>query len=348
MISYERRIKAFAKLGEWMRCQDINTPDHLDNPFVQLINQGKLTNPWFTPENVLKALITIGECLTENNLNHWLDRYREKLINTKSIKRVGVVMAGNIPLVGFHDFLCVVVSGNKIIARLSSEDNQLLPAIAKELNEIDPGLSEQIIFTEEKLENYDAVIATGSNNTSRYFEYYFRHVPHIIRKNRNGVAVLTGNESDEELTLLGEDIFLYFGLGCRSVSKLFVPRNYSFDRLFHLLEKYHGVGDHNKYNNNYEYYKSIYLINGLKHFDSGFLLLKHDSAFASPPAVLFYEEYDNLELLNAQLQAAHDQIQCIVGHSKEIAGSIPFGGAQKPELWDYADGVDTMDFLLNL
>ena len=257
-------------------------------------------------------------------------------------------MAGNIPLVGFHDFICIMMSGHKIVAKLSSDDNRLLPAIASKLIEVEPEFAGQITYSEDKLTNFDAVIATGSNNTSRYFEYYFRNVPHIIRMNRNGVAVLTGSETKEELSLLGEDIFMYFGLGCRSISKVFVPKSYSFEGFFRAIENYKYVADHNKYYNNYEYYKSIYLINSVKHFDNGFLLMKEDIGFASPPAVLFYEEYENLKNLNNRLELEKNEIQCIVSHQKDVAGAISLGCAQKPDLWDYADGVDTIEFMLNL
>ncbi|MBM3437012.1 MAG: acyl-CoA reductase, partial [Bacteroidetes bacterium] len=254
----------------------------------------------------------------------------------------------NIPLVGFHDFLCVLMSGNRIIGKLSSDDNKLLPMISKKLIEFEPGLENYITLTESKLENIDAVIATGSNNTSRYFGYYFGKYPHIIRKNRNGIAVLGGHETNADLEKLGKDIFLYFGMGCRSVSKLYIPKGYSFDRLLQSLEKFRFVTDHHKYTNNYEYYKSIFLINGDPHFDNGFLLLKQDRAYASPPAVLFYEEYDDLKLLLQRIRNDFQEIQCIVSNLDQLNDAIPFGSAQKPELWDYADGVDTMEFLLNL
>jgi hypothetical protein len=319
-----------------------------DTAMIKLIEESPITNPWFTKTNVRSALDNIGKSLTLESLNHWTEMYTGKLNNERPVRRVGVVMAGNIPLVGFHDFLCVLLSGNIIIARLSSDDNRLLPALASRLIEIEPDLADYIIFCEEKLENFDAVIATGSNNTSRYFEYYFRNVPHIIRKNRNGIAVITGSETDDALALLGQDVFMYFGLGCRSVSKVFVPKGYSFDRMFQSLQVFSEVGDHNKYRNNYDYYKSIYLINRQKHLDNGFLLLKEDQTMASPPSVLYFEEYEDVKKLNIRLKAEHGQIQCIVSHSPEIDGAIPFGRAQQPELWDYADGMDTLAFLLNL
>jgi hypothetical protein len=348
MVQLEKRIKAFVKLGEFLRNCNIINPEKNNVLLLKLANESYMFNPWFTPDNVSATILNIGESLTEQSLNHWVEMYTHRLIRKRQSRRVGVVMAGNIPLVGFHDFLCVLLSGHKIIARLSSDDNQLLPAIASKLIEIEPGFADHIIFSEGKLENYDAVIATGSNNSSRYFEYYFRKVPYIIRRNRNGVAVLTGKETNKELNLLGQDILLYFGMGCRSISKVFIPKAYSFDRLFQSLEGFRSIGDHNKYCNNYEYYKSIYLINGAKHLDNGFLLVKDEITYASPPAVLYYEEYEDLKKMNNRLLIDKEQIQCIASQSAEISGAIPFGKAQKPELWDYADGLDTMEFLLNL
>lgn len=348
MISIERRIKAFSKLGEMLRNIHTGKNDAEYEDLIRLADTCSQFNPWFTSENVYHSLVSIGESLTEEKLVLWANRYYNKLDSGKPEKRVGVVMAGNIPLVGFHDFLCVLFSGNIVVARLSSDDNKLLPAITARLTELEPGFKPYIFFTEHKLENFDAVIATGSNNTSRYFEYYFRHVPHIIRKNRNGVAVLTGNEKEEDFRLLGNDIFLYFGMGCRSIAKIFVPPNYKFNKMFNCLEDFKDIANHHKFYNNYEYHKSIFLINGVKHFDNGFLLLIEDQGFSSPPSVLYYEEYDSITSLNDRLRNDHEQIQCIVSNSVDINDSIPLGKAQKPELWDYADGVDTMDFLLNL
>jgi hypothetical protein len=347
MIQLEKRMNAFVILGKILR--DTGTIGHKsgNTSIPKLINESVLSNPWFTPDNVRSAILNIGESLTQENLAHWLNRYSRMLIERPE-RRVGVVMAGNIPLVGFHDLLCVLVSGHKILARLSSDDRHLMPVIASILIEIEPEFADQIIFNEGKLTNFNAVIATGSNNTSRYFEYYFRDVPHIIRRNRNGVAVLTGKESVDELRLLGQDIFIYFGLGCRSISKVFVPKSFSFKDFFKAIDTYKYVSDHNKYINNYEYYKSIYLINSVNHFDNGFLLMKEDIGFASPPAVLYYEEYEDLNILNNRLGLAKNEIQCIVGPQKNVTGAISFGRAQMPDLWDYADGVDTMEFLLNL
>ncbi len=342
MLSLQKRIKAFVELGKALRNQvDKNTESDLG----RLIKESHIYNPWFTEENVRYAVRTIGESLGEEKIRKWLSDY--DLEKVKRGKTIGLVMAGNIPLVGFHDFLCVLISGNKFLGKLSSDDQKLLPTVSDLLIDIEPGFEDFITFTEGKLQNFDAIIATGSNNTARYFEYYFGKYPHIIRKNRNGVAIFTGKESKEELSEFGKDLFLYFGMGCRSVSKVFVPKGYKFDKLFESLEFYKSVIDHHKYANNYDYYKSIYLINTTKHLDNGFLLVKEDLAYASPPSVLFFEAYTDMNILKKRLHEEEEQIQCIVGHSKEIDEVIPFGKAQEPELWDYADGVDTMEFLIS-
>jgi len=255
-------------------------------------------------------------------------------------------MAGNIPLVGFHDFISVLISGNYLIVKQSSDDNQLLPVLAKILIKIEPSFAERIRFSNGKLENFDAIIATGSDNTARYFNFYFGKYPHIIRKNRNSAAVLTGKENQKELTLLGEDIFRYFGLGCRNVSKLFVPVGYSFDIFYESIADFVDVINHHKYRNNYDYFKSVYLVNRVTHLDNGFLILKQDESFASPPPVVFYEFYENQKQLNQLLDMKHEQIQCIVSIDNNIKNSILPGKAQQPELWEYADGIDTIGFLL--
>lgn len=257
-------------------------------------------------------------------------------------------MAGNIPAVGFHDFLSVLMSGHKLIARLSSDDDKLLPAIADILVAIEPEFEELITFEGGKLNGFDAVIATGSDNTARYFEYYFGKYPHVIRKNRNGVAVLNGDESKEDLNCLADDIFLYFGLGCRNVSRIFVPLKYDFQKLLSVIEKRNGILENSKYFNNYEYNKAIYLINKTGHFDSANLLLVQNEQIASPVSVLNYEYYSDLHLLEKTLEAREMEIQCVVSNEGRLKKVIPFGSTQQPKLWDYADGVDTMRFLLKL
>lgn len=254
-------------------------------------------------------------------------------------------MAGNIPLVGFHDLLAVLITGNKALIKLSGNDKILLPLVTDYLKHIEPQLENCIQFTEEKMVDFDAVIATGSNNTARYFEYYFGKKPNIIRKNRNSVAVLTGDETKAELNALGEDIFRYYGLGCRSVSKLFVPTDYNFDLFFQAIYEYRDIMNLAKYANNYDYNKAVYLMSEFKILDNGFLMLKKDSSYSSPIASLFYEHYADLTSLKKRLENDKEKIQCIVG-SRVNSNEVKFGETQKPALSDYADGIDTVEFLL--
>ncbi len=257
-------------------------------------------------------------------------------------------MAGNIPVVGFHDLLCVLASGHRILAKASSKDNRLIKKVTEVLTDIDPELGDRIAFTEETLSGMDAVIATGSNNSSRYFEYYFRHIPHIIRKNRNGIAVLTGAESEEELYLLGEDIFTYFGMGCRNVTKIFIPESYDLTKLLGVLDRFSHLYQHHKYGNNVDYYRSLYLMNLVPLLDNGVLLLKEDTAIASPVGVVFYERYSEIALVQKQLDQHREEIQCVVSTHAEISGAIAPGETQQPMPWDYADGTDTLEFLMQL
>ena len=356
-MTLDNRIEAFIKLGSFLRwCVNNNKQD--TNPdaifqkhysdFEKLIQNIKIYNPWFTENNVRFAIAALGNSLTEENLKKWLLPYRNQLETEKKTKNIAVVMAGNIPAVGFHDFLSVLISGNRFIGKLSSDDDKLIPAIANILMDYEPEFGKRICFSEGKLENFDAVIATGSNNTSRYFEYYFGKYPHILRHNRNAIAILTGKESEKELNALGNDILIHFGMGCRNVSKLFVPEDYSFKKFFEANESWNDLANHNKYRNNYDYYKSIFLINSVPFADNGFLLLKEDRAIASPVSVINFEKYGNLEVVEQELNNHSENIQCVIGNNETFATNIPFGKAQQPELWDYADGVDTMKFLVNL
>ena len=343
MVKLEKRIRAFEQLGLVLSGNSTN-PEFDNTYFDKFVNEAKMKNPWFTEENIWYSLSAIGESLVEKRIRKWVEPYE----SGRQVKTVGVVMAGNIPLVGFHDFLCVLMAGHKIQAKLSSDDNLLLPAIARLLIGIEPAFEGYIEFVENRLHGFDVIIATGSSNTSRYFEYYFGKYPHVIRKNRSGVAVLTGNETKEDLRNLGHDIFMYFGLGCRSVSKVFVPEGYLFDEFFQAIDDYEELKNHNKYFNNYEYYRSIYLINNVDHFDNGFLMVKNDVGYSSPPSVLYSEVYGNLDDLQNKLVADNEQIQCIVGNVNQLKNAVPYGRGQHPELWDYADGVDTMAFLTGL
>ena len=250
----------------------------------------------------------------------------------KSLKGPGVTVTQSLSLL--------------IIVKQATNDKHFLPLIAKYLEHVETGFKDKISFTEEKLGNFDAAIATGSNNTARYFEFYFGKYPNIIRKNRNSVAVITGNETEEELKGLGEDIFRYFGLGCRSVSKIFVPKDYDFDHIFRAIFDYQDVINYKKYENNYDYNKAVYLMSEFKLLENGFLMLKEDESYSSPIASLFYEYYDDLNELQRKLNNDKDKIQCVVCNSLE--GSIQFGQTQQPSLTDYADGVDTLEFLSQL
>ncbi|MFT6748601.1 MAG: hypothetical protein ACI9XR_000983 [Flavobacterium sp.] len=309
--------------------------------FIDLIHLSQSHNGWFTPEHVYFAIQSWSNALSLSNFDFWLKDYD---FDSKKPKTVALILAGNIPLVGFHDFLSVLISGNKVLVRTSSNDQKLLPFLANYLIAIEPQWENFISFTEEKLEGFEAVIATGSNNTARYFEYYFKEKPSIIRKSRNSVAILTGEETKEDLENLGEDIFRYFGLGCRNVSKLYVPKNYDFAPFFEAIFKYKEVLEYEKYCNNYDYNKAVFLMSNFKLRDNGFLTLKEDTSMASPISSVFYEYYDSITELKATLVSNKDSIQCIVS-KKAIDNSIPFGKTQMPELWDYADGINTLEFL---
>lgn len=317
-----------------------------DAQLQQLAATEQHLNPWFTPQNVEQAMQAIASSLNEAGLEQWLSAYN---LTEHEPKKVGLILAGNIPLVGFHDVLCVLVSGNIAQIKASSQDARLIRYVLQVLADIEPTFANRYQFV-ERLEGFDAIIATGSNNTSRYFEYYFSKVPHIIRKNRNSVALLTGEESKEQLHSLGKDIFGYFGLGCRNVSKMLVPQGYDFVPFFEAIEPHYTISQHYKYHNNYDYNKAIYLVNRDKHFDNGFLLLKEDARLASPLAVVFYEEYADLAAAQQTLTDLKDQIQCVVSTAPVQTDNqvVDFGQSQQPALWDYADGIDTLQFLLNL
>jgi hypothetical protein len=356
-MELNNRIEAFIKLGKFFRQferEDLQ-PEETDlntlfyNKFNALIKTVKIHNPWFTEENVRNAIVALADSLTEDRMVEWTANYIDELSRQKPAKTVAVIMAGNIPLVGFNDFLCVLISGNKFLGKLSSDDKLLLPFVAEVLTAIEPEFVNCIQFTEGQIKIMDAVIATGSNNSARYFEYYFGKYPHIIRKNRNSVAVLTGAETAADLRNLGKDIFAYFGLGCRNVSKLFVPTNYNFEIFFESIFEFQDIINNNKYSNNYDYNRTVYLMkNDPSLLDNNFLLLKKDSSYTSPIGVLFYENYETIEDLNQKIEDEKEQIQCVVSNSLEIKNSVAFGKSQCPTLFDYADGVDTMKFLLAL
>lgn len=333
-MTIERRIKAFVQLGEFLN-KFADAGEENTHELHLAIQRASVYNAWFTPENVRKAIASIVEMLREEHLQEWAKSYQ-----SAGGKRVAIIMAGNIPLVGFHDLLSVLISGHTAVIKMSSDDNQLLPVILDELKRIDSSFNDAISFTEGKLEHFDAVIATGSDNSSRYFEHYFSKYPHIIRKSRNSVAIIKGDESEAQLSGLANDVFQYFGLGCRSVSKVFVPKDYDLNQLFNAFFAHKEVVNNKKYVNNYDYNKAVYLMGSNELIENGFLMMREDTALNSPVSVLHYEYYDDLDLVHRIVADYQEQIQCVLGE-----GFIPFGQSQCPALDDYADGVDTMSFL---
>ena len=347
----QQRINAFVKLGDFLsqfsneRIQKKETIEYNDLFFEGFKHQLKLAeenNGWFSKENMAFAINGWADSLTFEKLDKWLSPYN---ITINEPKLVAIIMAGNIPLVGFHDFLSVLISGHHALVKQSSNDKYLLPYLAKYLEFVEPGFKGAITFTEDKLEQFDAVIATGSNNTARYFEYYFKHKPSIIRNNRNSIAVLNGQETLEDMQALSEDIFRYYGLGCRNVSKLYVPKDYNFDLFFQAMYHWHPIIEKAKYANNYDYNKAVYIMSEFDMLENGFLMIKEDTSAVSPIATVFYEFYENPTELKQKLEQQKESIQCIVSKGF-VQNEIAFGNTQKPQLWDYADDVDSIEFLL--
>jgi hypothetical protein len=350
MNSIQNRINAFVKLGAFLSQFSVDNIIKKDNiqyneiffdGFLHQIKLAQENNSWFTKKNILFALNSWSKSLTKNNLDYFT---KSITLNNKKPKKVAIVMAGNIPLVGFHDFLSVLISGHSVLVKQSSNDKHLLPFLSKYLEYVHEDFKGKITFTNEKLTNFDAVIATGSDNTARYFEYYFKNKPNIIRKSRNSVAVITGKESEEDFKNLANDVFQYFGLGCRSVSKLYVPKNYQFDLFFNGMYSKKDIINNAKYANNYDYNKAVYLMSEFDLLENGFLMIKEDQSYASPIATVFYEYYDNEVDLKIKLYEDKEKIQCIVANNF-IENEVAFGATQHPKLTDYADGVNTLEFL---
>lgn len=305
-----------------------------------LIERVHVFNPWFTLLFVRKSLLGISSWLTEDNLSNWLNDYNY----STHPKRVGLIMAGNIPLVGFHDFLCVLMSGNIAVCKFSSSDNKLWPAVLKVLSIIDERISSRYEVKENKLGGIDAIIATGSDNSSRYFEYYFNKYPHIIRKNRTSIAIIDGTENEDDFDKLGDDIFSYFGLGCRNVSQLLVPESFDFDLYFNGIYKYNEIiMNHHKYINNFDYNRAIYLLNQEDVLENGFTLLRFSDDLISPLSVVNCLRYKDITEVEEYIEKNKEKIQVVVGKK-----FMPFGKAQTPSLTDYADNIDTMKFLNSL
>lgn len=341
-------VSGFAQLGKLMRALGNNdewkdftvgvTQSEYDE-LTYIINRQVSYNGWFTKENVRKALLNLGSQLTTENVNAWTSNYGF----STNPKRIGIIMAGNIPLVGFHDFLCVICSGHKAICKLSSNDKTLLPALAVHLIQFCPELSERIEFSAGKIGEIEGVIATGSDNSIKYFEQYFGKYPHIFRKNRTSVAVLDGTETTEHLNRLGEDIFAYFGLGCRNVSHLYVPESFELSRFFEGIVSYHEVIHNNKYGNNYDYHRAVYLMNQIPLLDNNFVLLRETNDLFSPLAIVHFERYSDIKTVKEFLSENEEKIQVVIGNEFN-----EFGTSQLPNLNDYADGVDVMKWLGNI
>ena len=343
-MNINRRIELISDIGEFLKNYldedfDNSTDDKLVK-FKDIITKAQSKNPWFTDENIKVNLTYWSNKLTKHNLNKWLSKYN---LNNTSRKNIAIIMAGNIPLVGFHDFICVFLSGHNSVIKLSNSDNFILPF----LTDLMKVSSERIVYSDSFLKDYDGVIATGSDNTSRYFDYYFKNKRSIIRKNRNSIAILNGEESDDDLKSLSQDIFTYFGLGCRNVSKLYVPKNYNFDLFFNSIFGYKELINNHKYANNYDYNKAIYLMSEYKFLDNGFFIVKEGNEMHSPISTINFEYYDNVSILREKINLEDDNIQCIVSNI-EFKGKVDFGETQNPSLNQYADNIDVMSFLLTI
>ena len=350
MFPIEARKSALISLGSFLGQfgPNGNRSEHALNDtyfeaFHALIDNQFEKNAWFTPSNVRYAIGAWAQALRPDAVNKWFDL--ENMPEELSDRKVGVIMAGNIPLVGFHDMLSVLAAGYILRAKLSSDDNHLLPVVGRLLEEIEPKFSGRFSFTEERLGEVDAVIATGSGNTARYFEYYFRDKPSLIRKNRSSVAILDGEETEEELALIGQDMLRYFGMGCRNVSKIFLPEGFNLDRFFGAVYPFKDIIEHHKYANNYDYHRAIFVMNRDEVLENGFMLLKKDEKLKAPVSTVFYEEYSDREKLRSRLLADKDQLQCIVSRNESWPMRVAPGDSQRPELWEYADGVNTVSFL---
>jgi hypothetical protein len=336
-------------LGAWFR-GEIDGEGSNDE---ELLRTAEAQNRWFTPDFMRQAMEANGEMLQAPVLRKWVSSY-PGLDQQRSPKKVGLVLAGNLPMVGWHDVLSVLIAGHHAVVKCSSEDKVLIPAAIRVLEEaLGAEFDGRLAFVQGTLQDVDAVIATGSANTNRYFEYYFRDLPKILRSQRTSVAVLDGSETHSELQALGSDVFRYYGLGCRSVTKLMLPRGFDLDRLFGAWVDWGFVAQNNKYANNYDYHKAVWLLNQEQLLENGFLLMKEDEGWMSPVGTLFYEWYDDLKSVSSKLNESAGQLQCVSTRlpASELAENVPcvsLGQTQNPSPWDYADGVDTLNFLLAL
>ncbi|SEW20124.1 Acyl-CoA reductase (LuxC) [Chryseobacterium wanjuense] len=341
-MNIENQVLGLTRLSDYIKEFLAKNPENYsenDSDFELLLKKSEIENPWFTLENQKFALQQWADLLTEENINNWIKEYSISKIS----KRVGLILAGNIPLVGFHDVMSVVLSNHIPVIKLSSKDRYMIPFLLKKWKEFSDN---QVEFEfVERLENFDAVIATGSNNTARYLEYYFKNHLNIIRKNRTSIAVLKGDETTEELQLLAKDIFQYFGLGCRNVTRLFIPQDFVIDKLFENFLNYQDIINHNKYANNYEYNRAVYLLNQEKFWDNNFVMMKEDEKLFSPLSVINFSRYSSLDEVKNFIAENEENIQCVVAKEELGLNSVKLGEAQNPGLDVYADNVDTMKFL---
>ena len=345
-MNLNNRITLFVKLGRFFSDYINNNLESLEkNKFDKAINESILHNSFFSKKNILKSLLSWSNVLTKKSIDDFLSNYLIK--NKKREKKIAIIMAGNIPLVGFHDFFCVIISGNFAVIKLSSKDSHLFKFILSFLVKENPDFDTKFDVVESKLEIFDAVIATGNNISANQFELYFKKYPKIIRKNRHSIAILNGNETKKEIELLANDIFYYYGLGCRNVSKIFIPNNYNLDILFKSFVLWNEVINKNSYSNNYNYYRAIYLLNKEVFFDNGFVLLKESEKIGSPVGTIYFEYYKSDNQIKEMIKKNNEKIQCI-GSNNKYPKTIKFGETQMPNLNDFADDIDTFNFLLKL
>lgn len=357
MLSLQQRINSFDILGRFLSQfkEDRSDADlqKLNQYFLKeyrtVIKDAELFNHWFSEDNLEFALTEWSQALSRDQLEAWTSRYEADFFeHDRHEKKVAIIMAGNIPLVGLHDLVSVLIAGHKALVKPSSDDAKLIPFLCQMLVAIHPDFAQLIELADGNLQNFDGVIATGSTNSSRYFESYFGKYPHIIRKNRSSVAVLDGSESQGQLELLGEDIFRYFGLGCRNVSKAYIPKDFDIQRLFEAFYKFQPVGDNAKYGNNYDYNRAIYLMEHHDFFENGFFIIKEDERIHAPVSVLHVERYESIDTVKFELKEKAEDLQVIVSEAPQLEEAVGFGESQRPKLWDYADNVDTLAFLRSL
>ncbi len=348
------RIYAFEKLGNCIsyyiqssKENKYNIQNSYNIDFEYFINEAEINNSFFIKEFIINSLEELSEWLRSENITNWLADYNIDLFENQNKKTIALILAGNLPLVGFHDILSILITGNKALIKTSEKDKILVKLLTDTLCKIEPKFDNYIEFTDKIISNFDAIIATGSNNSKRYFDYYFQKYPSIIRGNKNSIAILSGEETDEDLKLLADDIFLYFGLGCRSVSKIYIPQNYNFEKILKNFEKYQNIClNNNKYLNNYNYQKAILLVNQIPFYDNDFLLLVENANTVSPISVLNYEKYEKVEYIVNSLN--FNQLQCVVSNINISEKIEKIGKSQKPHLNEYADSIDTIEFLINL